>query len=255
VNDTVVPVPDVDSLPTVTGQCSATVASAPTATDNCAGQVIGTTTDPLTHTEQGTYLVTWTYNDENGNVSTQTQTVIVNDTIAPVPDVDPLPDAVGQCSVTITGAPIATDNCAGVVTGTTTDPLTYTVQGTYVATWTYDDGNGNVSTHTQTVIVEDTISPTIDSFTLSPNVLWPPNHKMIPIEVEVTGSDNCSETTGLTFDLFLITMNEGDETNTYDPYFDGNTGDGNTSDDIQVASRKKRSWKRPSLYNHLQSHG
>jgi hypothetical protein len=34
--------------------------------------------------------------------------------------------------------------------------------------------------------------------------------------------------------LELITMNEGDETNTYDPLFDTTLGDGNTLNDIQV---------------------
>jgi hypothetical protein len=37
-------------------------------------------------------------------------------------------------------------------------------------------------------------------------------------------------------ELELITTNEGDETNTYDPNFDSTIGDGNTLDDIQVDS-------------------
>ena len=66
--------------------------------------------------------------------STQTQTVIVDDITPPVADVDPLPNATGECSVTVSTAPTATDNCVGSVTGTTTDPLTYTAQGTYTIT-------------------------------------------------------------------------------------------------------------------------
>ncbi|WP_449500926.1 HYR-like domain-containing protein, partial [Aestuariivivens insulae] len=79
IDDTTAPVADVASLPTVTGQCSATV-TAPTATDNCEGTVTGTTTDPTSYTEQGTYSITWTYDDGNGNTSTQTQTVVIDDT-------------------------------------------------------------------------------------------------------------------------------------------------------------------------------
>jgi hypothetical protein len=56
-------------------------------------------------------------------------------------------------------APTATDNCAGTITGTTNDPLNYTAQGTYTITWSYDDGNGNTSTQSQTVIVEDITAP------------------------------------------------------------------------------------------------
>jgi hypothetical protein len=65
------------TLPTVTGECSASIQSPPTATDNCGGQITGTTTDPTSYTTPGTFVVHWNYNDQNGNVSTQTQTVTV----------------------------------------------------------------------------------------------------------------------------------------------------------------------------------
>ena len=87
--------------------------------------------------------------------------MIVDDTTPPVADVASLPNATGECSVTVT-APTSTDNCVGSVTGTTTDPLTYNAQGTFTVTWTYDDGNGNTSTQTQTVIVNDTTAPVPD---------------------------------------------------------------------------------------------
>jgi len=66
-----------------------------------------------------------------------------------------------ECSVTAT-APTTTDNCAGTITGTTSDPLTYTEQGTYTITWTFDDGNGNSIDVEQTVIIEDVTDPTIE---------------------------------------------------------------------------------------------
>ena len=159
VDDVTAPVPDAVNLPDAREECSVTV-SAPTATDNCVGAVTGTTTDPTFYDIQGTYTITWSYDDGNGNISTQQQTVIIDDVTAPVPDVDPLPDAVGECSVTVT-APTATDNCIGAVTGTTMDPTFYDVQGTYTITWSYDDGNGNSSTQQQTVIVDDVTAPTI----------------------------------------------------------------------------------------------
>jgi hypothetical protein len=159
VTDSQAPVPAVNPLPDVTGECSASV-TAPTATDNCAGNITATTTNPTTYTIPGTYTVTWTYND-GYNTITQTQKVIVTDSQAPVPAVNPLPDATGECSVTLT-APTATDNCAGAITATTADPLTYTAQGTRTVTWTYDDGHGNITTQTQTVIVADTQAPAPD---------------------------------------------------------------------------------------------
>ncbi|MDF1572862.1 MAG: HYR domain-containing protein, partial [Bacteroidales bacterium] len=138
------PVPAVDPLPDVTAQCAVSELTAPTASDNCAGTVTVTHNATLPITAQGTTVVTWTYDDGNGNTVTQNQNVVLDDTAAPVPDVIPLPDVIAQCEVTELTAPTATDNCVGTVTATTTDPLTYTTQGTYTVNWTYDDGNGNV---------------------------------------------------------------------------------------------------------------
>ena len=84
--------------------------------------------------------------------------MIVDDVTKPVKPT--LANATGECSVTVT-APTTTDNCVGTVTGTTTDPLTYTSQGTYTITWSFDDGNGNIETASQTVIVDDVTKPTI----------------------------------------------------------------------------------------------
>jgi hypothetical protein len=86
--------------------------------------------------------------------------IYVVDNQAPVPDVAELPVAMGECNVSLT-APTATDECAGPVTGTTSDPVYYSEQGTYYVTWTYDDGNGNSVDQMQTVVVEDITPPEI----------------------------------------------------------------------------------------------
>jgi uncharacterized repeat protein (TIGR03803 family) len=154
------PVPLVASLPDLTGECAVKITETPGANDNCGGFVAATTTDPLEYTAQGTYTVTWTYRDASGNTATQTQKVVVKDRTAPVPVVAALPEATGDCSVTVT-APRATDNCRGSITATTTDPTTYTAQGTFVIHWRYDDGRGNVTGQLQTVIVKDVTNPAI----------------------------------------------------------------------------------------------
>jgi hypothetical protein len=140
-------------LPVLTGQCSVSVPT-PTATNSCGITkkiAIGTTSDPLTYTTQGTNIVHWSFDDGNGIVSTANQTVIVKDTIAPVAPV--LPTVTGSCSAPVTlTAPTATDNCAGTVTGTTTTVFPITAQGTTVVTWRFSDGN-NTSTATQNVVI------------------------------------------------------------------------------------------------------
>jgi hypothetical protein len=77
------PVANVTSLPTVNAQCSATLV-APTATSNCYGTITGTTPTLFPIIAQGTTVVTWTYNDGNGNTATQTQNVILNNTMTAV---------------------------------------------------------------------------------------------------------------------------------------------------------------------------
>ncbi len=159
------PVPDLNSLPDITAECSVNVSSAPTATDNCAGTIIGTTTDPLSYSSQGTHTVTWIFDDGNGNSVTQTQTVIIKDVTAPVPDVTTLPTITGNCEAGLE-PPFATDNCAGQVMGSTSDPLYFDKEGIYTITWVYDDGNGNTSSQDQTIVIEDDIAPVPDRQTL-----------------------------------------------------------------------------------------
>lgn len=179
----------------------------------------------------GNHLVTLTVTDSLG-VSDSCQAIVtVLDTSPPMPDTEDLPTLIGECIVEITASPTATDNCAGLIEATTADPLVYSELGTYIVTWNFDDRNGNSATQTQTVVVEDTTAPQL-SLSVSPNVLWPPNHKMVLITPTTIVSDNCDVNPSV--ELTSITMNEGDETNTYDPNFDSTAGDGNTNDDIQV---------------------
>jgi hypothetical protein len=115
----------------------------------------------------------------------------LDDTIPPVPTIAVLDPLVGQCSVTISDPPTAQDNVDGTIIGTTTDPLIYT-HGTNTVTWTYTDARGNTATQAQTIIVVDTTPPQIDQLAATPNVLWPPSHKMIPVTITAAALDNCS---------------------------------------------------------------
>jgi len=74
INDVTAPVADATTLAAVTGQCNVASITAPTATDNCAGSVTGTTTTTFPITSSTT--VTWTYTDGT-NTSTQTQAVTI----------------------------------------------------------------------------------------------------------------------------------------------------------------------------------
>lgn len=58
---------------------------------------------------------------------TYTVEVKVEDKTAPIPDIANLPTITGNCKTVITTFPTATDNCAGTITGTTSDPLQYSL--------------------------------------------------------------------------------------------------------------------------------
>ncbi len=222
VEDSMAPVADMATLPDITGECGATVSVVPTATDNCGGTVTATTNDPLTYDEQGTFTVTWTYDDGNGNTSTQEQNVIVeNSTAPPLADVAVLLDVRGECSVAITEVPTATDSCGGTISATTNDPLTYDEQGTFTVTWTYDAGNGNISTQEQNITVEDSIAPVADMAVL-PNITGGCG---ATVTIVPTATDNCGGTVTATTNDPLAYPEQGTYTVTWS-YDDGN---GNTS--------------------------
>lgn len=104
---------------------------------------------------------TYTCQVSGGTCSgTFTISVVVGDHIAPVPNIPALADITGDCHTTVTTIPAATDNCAGPITATTTDPLSYSIPGNYIIHWTYNDGNGNTTTQNQNVIISSPPLPT-----------------------------------------------------------------------------------------------
>jgi hypothetical protein len=70
----------------------------------------------------------------------------------------------------------------------------------------------------------DEIAPSFDTVTVTPDVLWPPNHKYVDIEATVTAIDNFDLNPVIT--LLSVTSNEPD--NAEDP------ADGNTKNDILI---------------------
>jgi len=83
------------------------------------------------------------------------------------------------------------------------------------------DNCGASNTDFYEVEIADNTPPEID-VSVSPDSLWPPNHKMVPIQATVTVTDNCP---GVSFVLKEITSDEPDNGN----------ADGNTVNDIQNA--------------------
>lgn len=164
INDSDAPIPDLIPLPDLIDECSVTPL-APTATDLQSGQIVGITGTPFPVTTQGTTIITWTYDDGNGNISTQPQSIVINDVSDP--QTPTLSDQLLDCSSPAI-APTTSDACVGTITGTTTDALSFPTSGLYVINWTFDDGNGNIILVSQNVIVSDMsdpVTPTLSDVT------------------------------------------------------------------------------------------
>ena len=86
-----------------------------------------------------------------------------------------------------------------------------------------DDAQGDVTAVVCQATVVDTTPPSI-SVVVSPDELWPPNHRMVEIQADVTADDACGPPT---FVLESITSDEPDNAE--------GDGDGDTNNDIQNA--------------------
>ena len=136
VEDITPPMLNILTLPNITGNCLTVITAIPTATDNCSGNIVGTTADPLQYSLPGNYIIHWIYDDGNGNVSTQNQNVII--TSEPLPSVNAVQDFClidnpTISNIQITGTSIKWYDLSGTLLNTNT-PL---VDGTkYFATQT-----------------------------------------------------------------------------------------------------------------------
>jgi HYR domain len=138
--------------------------------------------------------VTCTAVDSHGNVATpRTFTVTVVDTTPPTILNMPANMTVSPTGPTganvIWTAPNATD-----IVDVTVPVICVPASGSFfplgltTVTCTATDAHGNPASASFTVLVADTTPPVV-TVTLNPGILWPPNHKMVNIQVTVTTSD------------------------------------------------------------------
>jgi hypothetical protein len=93
--------------------------------------------------------------------------------------------------------------------------------GTNLVEVTVTDSAGYTASCSTTVTVVDLYPPVIISLSASPNSLWPPNHKMVPVGVSATVSDDCGS---VTWKIIGVQSNE--------PV--NGLGDGDTAPDWQI---------------------
>ena len=186
---------------------------------------------------KGSTEVTLTITDERGGTDACTATVTVVDTTAPV--VTCPANVQVECSVA-GGVPMndgqltaffaaftVEDNCDANPTFGNDAPAMITGPcngsgGVTTVTWTATDADGNQAQCSATVTVVDTTPPEIE-VTVDPQVLWPPNHKMVDVNYTVTISDVCDANP--VWEMVSLTSNEPED----------DLGDGSTEPDIMGA--------------------
>lgn len=157
------------TLKNTTGKCGANSQSlvAPSVSDN-SGVVMVTNNAPALLLT-GNTLVTWVATDVNGNSSTVTQTVLVQDAEAPVFKTVPADVTVSCNAIPSLVNPVVTDNCdvSPVVTfsQTSTQSSNTNLAGRYnytiTRTWVAKDITGNTATAKQVITVADKTAPTL----------------------------------------------------------------------------------------------
>lgn len=160
-------------------------------------------TDTKTDTNPIKIERTYTVTSPCGN-SAYVQHITIKDTEAPVIPV--LENISGGCSITFS-APTTTDSCAGTIVGTTTDELSYSTQGEYSVTWTFDDGNGNQST----VVQKGTVTNSVETIRIESNLadcnidngLFIDLMKLLPEGISTAGTwEDTDQTNGLNEAVF-----------------------------------------------------
>ena len=207
-----------------------------TTTDICGAATI--TTERSTTPGNCTATITWTATDDCGNAASTSSTyTTMGDTTAPTSTLN------GDAQVTIEcgqawqdpGATVA-DDCDALIRPTVTGAVDPHTPGVYVVTYVAIDACGNAGpTQTRTVTVVDTTPPVV---TLKPTPrLWPPNHRSETFTLAdlVTVEDACEGP--------LNPNDVGTIIDIYSDEPDNDTGDGNTTGDIAIASKSTFSIK------------
>ncbi|MEY4964191.1 MAG: hypothetical protein RLZZ323_1510, partial [Bacteroidota bacterium] len=203
VQDTTPPV--VPEVPTnITIECSSDIPPmiSLTAKDNCLGDLTVEGTNNIKKGDcKNSYVITrtWTFRDDCNNIATTSQTITIEDNIAPVISSLPEPTTISCAGTPQFTQPTAVDECGyNKVSLTFNDVKTEgNCAGSYsiIRTWTATDACGNSSAASQTFVVEDKIAPVIANLP-APTTISCPN---TPVFAFASATDECGSDFSLTF--------------------------------------------------------
>ena len=134
-----------------------------TANDAFHGSTPVTSSGSVDTSAVGSYTITYTATDKDGNTATATRTVNVVDTTAQVITVTGDNPATVEFGGTYTDAGATATDASGSVDVVTSREVDTDTLGEYTITYTSTDASGNVGTATRTVNVTDSTAPVFTS--------------------------------------------------------------------------------------------
>ena len=166
INITAVPVPPVISLngnQILTIECHTPFLDPGATAKDAAGATVPVSMSGELHVDApGTYIITYSATDINGNTATVTRTVNVVDTTVPVVTLNGAATLTLECHTAfVDPGATAADTCAGPLAVAVSGIVDANTPGTYVLTYTAVDSAGNTATATRTVTVVDTTGPVV----------------------------------------------------------------------------------------------
>jgi hypothetical protein len=192
VADKTAPVITINGQNPATNECHVAYLDAgATADDSCAGSLSVTSNNTVNANNVGVYTVTYTSTDPNGNSTTNSRTVYVTDTTAPIITVLGANPYTNECHTAfVDSGATSSDSCAGSRVITTNNPVNPDVPGVYTIAYVSTDPSGNSATNTRTVYVVDRTKPTINC-SANIMVIVPAGTTSSNVTFTVTATDTC----------------------------------------------------------------
>jgi gliding motility-associated-like protein len=163
--------------------------------DNCGGVTLSVAPNTFGCSQIGTNEVVLTVTDASGNSSTATATVTIVDTTAPLALVSPVTVSLNaQGLATLTASQVnngSFDNCGIAQISISQTSFDCDDVGSNTIQFTATDFSGNSTTVNATVIVVDTIAPTIVTQNLTLDVSYEEPVTISPDEISLGTFDNC----------------------------------------------------------------
>lgn len=155
IQDTNPPIVTLNGAAVMTNEChTAFTDLGATASDNCAATLPVITNSTVNANATGTYTISYVATDGSGNSTTNSRTVYIVDTTAPVVTVlGSTPAFVLTNTSFVDLGATATDTCAGLLPVATNSTVDITTAGTYTITYSAMDGSGNTGSAQRTVNV------------------------------------------------------------------------------------------------------